>query len=54
MVFLWEQNTAVNDENFAVDLEHGHVSTDFPDSAERNDSENPWAKSCWGWEGLNH
>ncbi|CAH0327151.1 hypothetical protein SRABI128_05815 [Microbacterium sp. Bi128] len=34
---LGEEDAAVNDEELAIDLENGHVSTDFPDSAERYD-----------------
>ena len=40
LMFLWEKDSAVNNENFAVDFKHGHVSTDFTNSTEWNDSHN--------------
>jgi hypothetical protein len=33
LVFLWKENSDVNNQNLAVDFEAGHVSTDFADSA---------------------
>jgi hypothetical protein len=33
-----EEHATVNDQNFAVDFEHGHVSTDLTNSTEWNDS----------------
>ena len=35
-----KQHTAVDDEQFAVDFEDGHVATDLADSAERNYAKN--------------
>jgi hypothetical protein len=37
-MFLWKQDTTVNNQNLAVDFKHGHVSTDFTNSTEWNDS----------------
>jgi hypothetical protein len=33
LMFFWKEHPDVNDEDFAVDFEAGHVSTDFADSA---------------------
>jgi hypothetical protein len=51
LVFLWEQHTAVDDEQFAIHLEHGHVSTNFANSAERNNAKGVrlqfgWSREC--------
>ena len=37
--FFREQDTTVNDEQPSVELEHGHVATDFAEPAERDDSQ---------------
>jgi hypothetical protein len=38
LVLFREQHTAVDDEQFPVHLEYGHVATNFADSAERNNA----------------
>ena len=32
LMFLWEKDSAVNNEDLAVDFKNGHVSTDFTNS----------------------
>ena len=53
LVFFREQDTTVDDENLAVDLENGHVATDFSDATKRNDAED--ARTQWSRcrKGLN-
>jgi hypothetical protein len=40
--FLWEQHTAVQNHDLTVKFEHGHIATDFANSAKRNDAQNAW------------
>ena len=39
MVLLGEQHPAVDDEQLAVELEHGHVAADLAEPAERDDAQ---------------
>ena len=39
LMLFRKKHAAVDDQDFAVDFEHGHVSTDFADATEWNDSQ---------------
>ena len=39
LVLFGEEDAAVNDEQLAVVLEHGHVASDFAEAAERDDAD---------------
>ena len=54
LVLLWKKHSTVNDQDFTIDFEHGHIATDFTDASQRNYPKNPWAKWRRGWQGLNH
>ena len=46
LVLLGEQHADINDQQFAVDFEDGHVAANFANSAERNDAQSAWAEWC--------
>ena len=39
LVLLGEEHAGVDDEDLALELEHGHVATDLAEPAERDDAE---------------
>ena len=39
LMLFWEQHAAVDDEQFAVELEDGHVSADFPETTGGDNAE---------------